>query len=190
MNRNFAFRLCGELGDTCLNLYSGVSMGNITLVCINAGIELINMTSSIIAWNSERDRTETMQTTLDEILNNYESMKKCDQKKAEIEVKKEKEKSNYRLEKLKLELEKDRDTLMDRIEQLSTQSNNKMEIYIRKSKLTERVRISVKETIELVTQLIENQTSNGQQELPILAELQEKLRVSVSQYTKFVNMCC
>lgn len=55
MNRKFAFRLCGELAETSQNLYYGVNTGNLVLTCINAAIELLDMSGSIYSWNAEKN---------------------------------------------------------------------------------------------------------------------------------------
>lgn len=190
MNRNFAFRLCGELSKTGANLYYGVSTGNLAMTCINAGIELIDMTSSIISWGSEHNRTKVMQATLDETLEKQERLKETERDRADSIVKMEQEKSQCRLNKLKIELEKDRHVLLEKLEQMTAESNSEMDLYLRRSELTARIRLRVKDTIDLVTSLIENQTLSGSSDSPILAELQERLRISVAQYTKFVSTCC
>ena len=190
MNRNFAFRLCGELAKTGADLYYGVSTGNLAITCINAGIELIDMTTSIVSWGSERNRTEIMQESLDETIKNYERLKEAERRRSEHVIEQEKEASQYRLEKLRIELEKERSLLMDQIEQLSAEENSKAELLMRKSELTARIRIRVKDTIDLVTMLIEKETVDGHNNSAMLAELQERLRISVAQYTKFVSACC
>lgn len=147
MNRNFAFRLCGELAKTGTNLYCGISTGNLTMTCINAGIELIDMTSSIISWGSERNRTRIMQESLNETTKNYERLKEDDRRRVDLVIGQEMEASRYRLEKLRIELEKERSLLMNQIEQLSLEENSKAELLMRKSELTARIRIRVKDTI-------------------------------------------
>ena len=61
---------------------------------------------------------------------------------------------------------------------------------MRKSELTARIRIRVKNTIDLVSEMIGKETAVGDVDSVMLAELQERLRISVAQYTKFVNACC
>ena len=190
MNRNFAFRLCGELAKTGTNLYCGISTGNLTITCINAGIELIDMTSSIISWGSERNRTRIMQESLNETTKNYERLKEDDRRRVDLVIGQEMGASRYRLEKLRIELEKERSLLMNQIEQLSLEENSKAELLMRKSELTARIRIRVKDTIDLVSELIEKETATEHGNSSMLAELQEQLRISVAQYTKFVSACC
>lgn len=190
MNRNFAFRLCGELAKTGANLYYGVSTGNLAMTCINAGIELIDMTSSIISWGSERNRTKIMQEALDETAEKYEQLKEAERRRVDLVVEQEKAASRYRLDKLRIELENERSLLMNQIEQLSAEANNKAELLMRKSELTARIRIRVKDTIDLVSELIDKEATAGHRDSAMLAELQERLRISVAQYTKFVSACC
>lgn len=190
MNRNFAFRLCGELAKTGSNLSYGVSTGNLAMTCINAGIELIDMTSSIISWGSERNRTKIMQESLNETVKNYERLKEQDRRRVNLVIEQEKDASRYRLERLRIELEKERSLLMNQIEQLSREENSKAELLMRKSELTARIRIRVKNTIDLVSEMIGKETAVGDVDSVMLAELQERLRISVAQYTKFVNACC
>lgn len=190
MNRNFAFRLCGELAKTGENLYYGVSTGNLAMTCINAGIELIDMAASIVSWGSERNRTKIMQEARNETIDHYERLKEAKRRRVDLVIEQEKEASRYRLEKLRIELEKERSLLMDQIEQLSVEANNKAELLMRKSELIARIRIRVKDTIDLVSVLIEKETAEGHHDSAMLAELQERLRISVAQYTKFVGACC
>lgn len=190
MNRNFAFRLCGELAKTGANLSYGVSTGNLAMTCINAGIELIDMTSSIISWDSERQRTKIMQESLNETIKNYGRLKEEERRRVNFVIEQEKDASRYRLEQLRIELEKERSLLMNQIEQLSLEANSKAELLMRKSELTSRIRIKVKNTIDLVSELIGKETAADHGDSAMLAELQEQLRISVAQYTKFVNACC
>ena len=87
-------------------------------------------------------------------------------------------------------MEKERSLLMNQIEQLSLEANSKAELLMRKSELTSRIRIKVKNTIDLVSELIGKETAADHGDSAMLAELQEQLRISVAQYTKFVNACC
>lgn len=190
MNRNFAFRLCGELAKTGANLYYGVSTGNLAMTCINAGIELIDMTASIVSGGSERNRTRIMQESLNDTIENYERLKEADRRRVDLVIGQEKKESRYRLEKLKIELEKERSLLMNQLEQLSVETSSQAELFMRKSELTARIRKRVKDTIDLVSMLLEKETVEGHCDSVMIAELQERLRISVAQYTKFVNACC
>ena len=85
------------------------------MTCINAGIELNDMTSSIISWGSERNRTRIMQESLNETTKNYERLKEDDRRRVDLVIGQEMEASRYRLEKLRIELEKERSLLMNQI---------------------------------------------------------------------------
>ena len=190
MNRNFAFRLCGELAETGSSLYYSVSTGNLALTCINAGIELINLGSSIISWNAERNRTKIMQQSLADSVKKLDKLKKIKQETVEASLEKAKEDMQQRLELLRIELEKNRFTLMNEIESRTAKLNQDMELHFSNMEIIKTIRLKVKETIDLVTKLLEEQNSNSQQNIALVTELQEQLRIAVAQYTKFVNICC
>lgn len=190
MNRKFAFRLCGELAETGQNLYYGVNTGNLVLTCINAAIELLDMSGSIYSWNAEKKRTQIMKKTLYEAEGKYEHLKEEAKRQADFIVEKEREKSQLRLKALKNELENSRIELEKKIEEYSTKVNYDADIYIKKSKLCAKIRLQLGDTIDIITMQIKKQKLNDEINFKLQSELTEKLRITVSQYNKFINLCC
>ena len=190
MNQNFAFKLCGELCNTGINLAYAVSTGNTAMVCLNAGIELLDMTSSLISYSAERNRTKQMQSAYQENKLKYEKLRDATQKQAKIIITQEKNISQLRIERLKRDLINERNILMQKLEQASAELQSINEFTIRKSELASKLRIKVKDTIDVVSDFLEQFTKENPDDTLIIAELHEKLRVSVTQYTKFVSTCC
>ena len=154
MNRNFAFRLCGELANTSANLYYGVSTGNLALTCINAGIELINLGSSIVTWNAERKRTKILQQSLNASIQQYERLKEIEKERVLASIQKEREEMQNRLELLRIELQKNRSDLMNELEIATTQLHQDIDIHFTNDEIIKTIRLKVKETARIILQKI------------------------------------
>lgn len=190
MNKNFAFKLCGELCNTGINLAYSVSTGNTAMVCLKAGIDLLDMTSSLISCSAESNKTKQMQSAYQENEIEYEKLRTATRKQTEIIISREKNASQIRIGRLKAELDKELTILNQKMEQASAELKSTNEFTIRRSELASRIRIKVKEAIDEVSNLLEQYTKENPDDALFTATLHEQLRVSTTHYTKFVSTCC
>lgn len=190
MNRNFAFKLCGELSRTAINLSPAVSAGNTAKVCLDAGIELLEMTSSLISYCEERNRTKLKESAYRDNKLKYEKLRDEEYKQANIFIKREENDCRRRIELLKIDLEKENHELKQKLELASALLQYSSEDQAKMNKRVSKIRSMTKAAIDLVSIQLKQFSVEKPNDTILIGELQEKLRVSVAQYQKLVDICC
>lgn len=190
MNRSFAFKLCGELADLGMKLSYSMAAGDTALTCVTAGVELLDMTSSLVSFFSARSRTTDMMRDFQFEQAQYQKMMAAKMNQAEAVLAAEERLSNARIQALKVELEQERNMLMMQLEEASNKNQVSFAYQMRKNELIKKIRDCMKETIDLVSTALTFFHDQGMEAEIMVFELQEQLRISTIKYTKFVKVCC
>lgn len=189
MNSDLAFRFLGKLSNDSIRCAQNIESGNVVCACIDAGIALIDMTSSIISYSSECKRTNMLKEQI------YESKALLDiavekhRKNIEMEIEAANELLIKGLERMKLELSTEYELMCSYVEGQMNYINQNIEFERKRNSIAEKVRHMIKDTITISTDALEILNQHPEINRIQILSLEEQMRLSTSQYTKMIKIC-
>ncbi|MDN4066656.1 hypothetical protein QYF50_02015 [Paenibacillus vini] len=188
MRSNVAFKFIGRLSKGSVGHIAKVQPMNAALACIDAGIELIDMTSSIISYANEAKNTSiiSQQITRNKLL--LDDMVNQHKKAAEQEIIMAERLSLQRLEKLKLELSTEYEIICKHMDNQKGKLALDIEYDAKQSRIVERVRLTIKESLELSQGALEHLNKHRDKNKIQITSLEEQIRQLTAHYMKLVKM--
>lgn len=190
MNSNTAFRFIGKLSNDTMRCALNINSGNVVCACIDAGIALIDMASSIISYSSECKRTSILRNNIYESKALLDLMVKQHQQASEIEIQNANQLLVKGLEILKLELSKEYEEICLTIENEKNRLMRNLEFEKKRTQIVDNVRFMIKDTITISADALEILNKDYDKNKFQIASLEEQLRLSTAQYTKMIKLCC
>ncbi|MNB92465.1 hypothetical protein D3C75_395690 [compost metagenome] len=187
MGSNAAFKFIGKLSTGNVGQLARITPMYAALACINAGIALIDMTSSIISYSNEAKNTAIMgrqisrnKVLLDEMVNQHKEA-------TEQEVAGAERLSLQKLEKLKLELSKEYEIICKHVDSQKQKLALDIEYDAKQSRIMERVRLAIKQSLELSQGTLDHLNRQPGKNRIQITSLEEQIRQLTAQYMKFVS---
>lgn len=193
MRSDMAFRFLGKLSTTAIRCVNNINSGNVVCACIDAGISLIDMTSSIISCSNEFNRTTILKNQIYEskvMLDNF--VNQCE-KTAQLEIEYEMLLMIKTLDKVKLELKREEENMRLQVSEEKIKVIASIEFETKRNKAVQKVRLMIKDTITIATNTLDELHKSEDSEIrnrQQIAALEEQLRISTSQYSKMIKLCC
>ncbi|MGC7872081.1 hypothetical protein ACPUYX_11195 [Desulfosporosinus sp. SYSU MS00001] len=185
-----AFKFIGKLSTDVMRCTMNINSGNVVCACIDAGIALIDMTSSIISYSSECKRTSILRHQI------YESKALLDltveqhRRAAELEIQNKNQLLLSGLQKLKLELSKEYEAICLNIESQKNQLIQSIEFERKRNQIVDNVRLMIKDTLTISADTLEILNKDHNRNKFHIASLEEQIRLSTAQYSKMIKLCC
>lgn len=188
MRKGAAFRFIGSLSSSVIRASSNTSSGNVVYACIDAGIALIDMTSSVIGCMSEFERTKILSSQLRNQKRGLDKIVQIEKERSEEELKLAKESLLKQLEQKKLELNRQYEIMRKQTEAEILAFSNTLELDQKRIAIITKVRLMSQDAINIATEALDELNKNPVQNSINIANLQEQLRLAVAQYNKLVNL--
>ena len=190
MKNAVAFRFIGKLSNDTMRCAMNINSGNVVCACIDAGIALIDMASSVISYSNECKRTNILRQQIYESKALLDLMVAQQQKAAEIEIQNANQLLVNGLEKLKLELSKEYEAICLNVENQKNQLIQGMEFERKRNQIVDNVRLMIKDTLTISTDALEILNRDPDKNKFHIGSLEEQIRLSTAQYTKMIKLCC
>lgn len=190
MKSAVAFRFIGKLSNDAMRCAMNINSGNVVCACIDAGVALIDMASSIISYSNECKRTGILRYQIYESKALLDLMVEQHQKTAEIEIDKANQLLISGLKKLKLELANEYEAICLNVESQKSQLNQNTDFERKRTQIVDNVRLMIKDTLTISTDALEALNKNYGKNKFHIASLEEQIRLSTAQYSKMLKLSC
>lgn len=190
MRKGAAFRFFGSISSSVMFASANVSSGNVVYACIDAGIALIDMTSSIIACMSEFERTRILSDQMSDRKKGLNRVLQIEKEQSEEAIKRAKEILLKQLEQKKLELNQQYEIMRKHTEAEILAFKNTLELDQKRTAIITKVRLMSQDAINIAKDALDELNKNPVANSINIANLQEQLRLAVAQYSKLVKIYC
>lgn len=188
MTNSTAFRFIGKISNDTLRCAMNVNSGNAVCACIDAGVALIDMASSIITFSSECNRTDILRKhtyeskiLLDTLVSQTRSLN-------EEEIEKKKLLLISGLKKVKLELQKEYEIVCLDIEAEKKRLIQNIEFERKRNITINKVSLLIRDVLVISTDALEALSINYDKNKTQIACLEEQIRQSTAQYNKIIKI--
>lgn len=180
-----AFRFLGRTAMIAKDAAVLVSNGNVLFASIQAGIAVVDMTVSILAYSDEKKNTNTLEASVFQSKTMIDRYVKQQKKEAQTHIELSKSFYESSLGQLKRSLLQEEKKYRNYLEEVGQIHSNLLE----ESKIKEEMLVSVMTALKDVITLATSMSEEEKQERNLSsAELEEQIRITVTCYTKLVQM--
>ena len=190
MNSTAAFKFIGKLSDSTIRCARHINSGNAVCACIDAGVALIDMTSSIIQYSNECKRTDLLRKQVYESKVLLDLMVEQEKRNAEIEIEKANQILIRGLDKLKLELSKEYEVICLGVEQQKNKLSQDMEFDRERNEIFGNVRLMIKDSLTISTDALEVLNRDCDKNKSLISGFEEQIRLAAANYYKMIKLCC